>query len=173
MINNKQNFRYWLALNLGMLHERLLHSQRLSLWCALGRFDIIGPYFFQEGKCTVIVFLPVLRRHVVFLLGEYFSSKTIPQITILQINLWHSWVPSIIWPVLSANTSYLGYLKTRVFIEPLRALAEVSDACHEFSWDCDCVDNFTIRPRECRDKNCHHVEDITFRSWLFFNVFFF
>jgi hypothetical protein len=37
---NKQNFR--------RLHERPLHSERVTVWCSITGFGIIGPYFFEE-----------------------------------------------------------------------------------------------------------------------------
>lgn len=43
---NKQNFRYWAPRNPNELHERPLHSERVTVWCAVSRYCIIGPYFF-------------------------------------------------------------------------------------------------------------------------------
>lgn len=52
---NKQNFRYWAENNPRQLHERPLHSQRVTVWCAVADFGIIGPYFFEEEERTVTV----------------------------------------------------------------------------------------------------------------------
>jgi hypothetical protein len=41
---NKQYFRYWSDENPRQLHERPLHSERVTV----GSFTVIGSYFFQE-----------------------------------------------------------------------------------------------------------------------------
>jgi hypothetical protein len=43
---NKQNFRYWAERNPRDLQERPLHSPRVTVWCAVADFGVIGPYFF-------------------------------------------------------------------------------------------------------------------------------
>ena len=52
---NKQNFRYWAESNPHELQERPLHSPRVTVWCAVADFGVIGTYFFEEGGATVIV----------------------------------------------------------------------------------------------------------------------
>jgi hypothetical protein len=42
---NKQNFRYWAENNPRQLHERPLHRQRVTVWCAVGELGVIGPNF--------------------------------------------------------------------------------------------------------------------------------
>jgi len=45
---NKQNFRYWSQANCQELHEKPLHSQKMTVWCAMSASGIIGPYFFEN-----------------------------------------------------------------------------------------------------------------------------
>ena len=45
---NKQNFHYWSATNPTELHERPLHSSKVTLWCAIPSFGITSPYFFED-----------------------------------------------------------------------------------------------------------------------------
>ena len=52
---NKQNFRYWAENNPRDLHQRPLHSPRVTVWCAVSRLGVVGPYFFEEGGETVTV----------------------------------------------------------------------------------------------------------------------
>ncbi|PNF29530.1 hypothetical protein B7P43_G01911 [Cryptotermes secundus] len=52
---NKQNFRYWSAENPQELHQRPLHSPRVTVWCAVAEFGVWGPYFFEENGLTVTV----------------------------------------------------------------------------------------------------------------------
>jgi len=44
---NKQNFRYWSHANPRTLHEKPLHSQKVTVWCAMLASGIIGPYFLR------------------------------------------------------------------------------------------------------------------------------
>ena len=52
---NKQNFRYWSQNNPRELHQRPLHSPKVTVWCAMGSFGVCGPYFFKEEGATVTV----------------------------------------------------------------------------------------------------------------------
>ena len=52
---NKQNMRYWSSANPREIHQRLLHSDRVTVWCAISRIGIIAPYFFDGDDCTVTV----------------------------------------------------------------------------------------------------------------------
>ena len=52
---NKQNFRYWAESNPQIIQEIPLHSPKLTVWCAISQFGVIGPYFFEEDGVTVTV----------------------------------------------------------------------------------------------------------------------
>ncbi|XP_069594588.1 bromodomain-containing protein 7 isoform X2 [Ranitomeya imitator] len=52
---NKQNMRYWSEANPREVHERPLHSDRVTVWCAISRVGIIGPYFFQDNGRAITV----------------------------------------------------------------------------------------------------------------------
>jgi len=52
---NKQNFRYWAENDPRDLHQRPLHSPRVTVWCAVSHLDVVGPYFFEEGGETMTV----------------------------------------------------------------------------------------------------------------------
>ena len=47
---NKQNYRYWAEANPHQLHERPLHSAKVTVWCAISSKGIIGPYFFEDDN---------------------------------------------------------------------------------------------------------------------------
>jgi len=51
---NKQNFRYWSQANPRALHEKPLHSQKVTVWCAMSASGIIGPYFFENGAGNAV-----------------------------------------------------------------------------------------------------------------------
>ncbi|XP_039282917.1 uncharacterized protein LOC120351044 [Nilaparvata lugens] len=52
---NKQNFWYWAANNPRQLHERPLNSPKVTVWCAVSQFGVIGPYFFEDDNITITV----------------------------------------------------------------------------------------------------------------------
>jgi len=42
----KQNCRFWAAENPRELHQRRLHTAKVSVWCGISKVGIVGPYFF-------------------------------------------------------------------------------------------------------------------------------
>lgn len=68
---NKQNFRYWAAEQPQQIHEQPLHSEKVTVWCGVSAFGILGPYFFEENDRAVTVtsqrYLEMLQN---FLLAE-------------------------------------------------------------------------------------------------------
>ena len=52
---NKQNICYWSETNLREVHERPLHLDRVTVWCAISRVGIIGPYFFKDNGRAITV----------------------------------------------------------------------------------------------------------------------
>jgi hypothetical protein len=51
---NKQDFRYWSDTNPQQLHECPLHSECVTIWCCVGSFGVIGPYFFEDGHDVTV-----------------------------------------------------------------------------------------------------------------------
>ena len=47
---NKQNIRFWARENPQKLHEKPLHSERVTVWCAMTSTCVIGPYFFEDEQ---------------------------------------------------------------------------------------------------------------------------
>jgi hypothetical protein len=47
---NKQNCCYWSATNPIELHERPLHSSKVTVWCAVPSFGIISSYLFEDER---------------------------------------------------------------------------------------------------------------------------
>jgi len=50
---NKQNFHYWSTINPRQVHEHPLHCDRVTVWIAVAKFGVIGPYFFEENGRSV------------------------------------------------------------------------------------------------------------------------
>ena len=55
---DKQNCRFWEAENPRELHQRPLHSSKVTMWCGVSKIGIVGPYFLKRGETSA------LRRHV-------------------------------------------------------------------------------------------------------------
>jgi hypothetical protein len=47
---NKQNCRYWAHGNSIQFHQQPIYSEKVTVWCALSKFGIIGPYFFENER---------------------------------------------------------------------------------------------------------------------------
>jgi len=52
---NKQNYQYWALENPCNLHERPLHSPKVTVWSAISKSGIIGPHFIKKNGITVKV----------------------------------------------------------------------------------------------------------------------
>jgi hypothetical protein len=51
---NKQNCRFWASTNPHLLHESPLHSEKVTVWCAISAQHIIGPYFFENESGNAV-----------------------------------------------------------------------------------------------------------------------
>ena len=52
---NKQNCCYWAADNPKELHQKPLHSAKVTVWCGVSKVGIVGPYLFEEDVVSVTV----------------------------------------------------------------------------------------------------------------------
>ena len=52
---NKQNCRIWSDENPREIHQVPLHSEKVTVWCALWSGGIIGPYFFENEEGVAII----------------------------------------------------------------------------------------------------------------------
>lgn len=151
---NKQNLRYWAAEDPHLIYQRPLHSPKVTVWCAIGFFGIIGPYFFEENGTTVTVnsaryirmietFLePELRRQGIRLKDVWFqqdgaTSHTANASMAVLRRMFRGKIISkfgdVPWPPRSPDLSvcdfYLwGYLKSRVYSHKPRTLDELKNA---------------------------------------------
>ena len=66
----KKILRYWSATNPIKLHERPLHSSKVTVWCAI--FEIIGPYFFEDDRERAVT---VTGPHYVHMLENFLGPE--------------------------------------------------------------------------------------------------
>ena len=81
---NKQNYRYWAPENPQELHQCPLHSKRLTLWCGITSFGVLGPYFFEDNEGGAII---VTSEHYVSMLCNFCE----PEIRCRGIDLSSVW----------------------------------------------------------------------------------
>jgi len=79
---NKQNYHYWAPENPQELHQHPLHFERLTVWCGITSFGVLGPYVFEDNKDAAItvtselyvamlhnLYEPELRHHGINLIS--------------------------------------------------------------------------------------------------------
>jgi hypothetical protein len=81
---NKQNFRYWSNVTPHQLHQKPLHSSRVTVWCAILSFGIIGPYFFEDGNEIAITVISARYVHTI----ETFFTQELTQFPQIKENTW-------------------------------------------------------------------------------------
>ena len=62
---NKQDYRYWAPENPQELHQRPLHSERLTVCCGIASFGVLSPYCFEDNEgaaVTVTYYVAMLRN---------------------------------------------------------------------------------------------------------------
>lgn len=154
---NKQNFRYWSITNPEELHERPLHSPKVTVWCGVTKSCVIGPYFFEEGGRTVTV---NSQRYLLML--ENFLIPELQRNRLVRRRLWFqqdgatahtangvmdflrrkfrgrviSHFGDIAWPARSPDLSICdfflwGFLKARVYTNKPRTLDLLKEAIRQ------------------------------------------
>jgi len=83
-----QNCR-WASENPRALHQRPLHSPKVTVWCAVTKEFVIGPYFFEVSGVTVTVIrIDTLKWSTSFSYRNYTyeeSNKMEPQLIRLEL----------------------------------------------------------------------------------------
>ena len=190
---NKQNMRYWSGANPREIHQRPLHSDWVTVWCAISRIGIIGSYFFDEDDRAVTV----NSEQYVAMIQEFFAPA-------LELNAGLVWFQQdgamahtarrsmavlremfpgrlislrgdISWPARSPDLTpcdyfLWGYLKAEVFKHRPRTLQVLKDAIRleVARIPHDMLDrvmrNIRIHLHQCIDNNGHHLQDILFKT---------
>ena len=152
---NKQNCRFWGTENPRKLHQKALHSPKLTVWCGISTFGIIGPFFFRDdtgATCTVTAeryvtmlrnFLtPALQNHPHPLLWfqqdgatAHTARMSLAELRAMFPGHLISRFGDVPWPArspdLTAPDFFLwGYLKSQVFENGPTTLQELEDNIH-------------------------------------------
>ena len=94
---NKQNCRIWGECNPQEIQQRLLHSEKVTVWCGFWSGSIIGPYFFQNE--TGVAFTVNGDRYRFMITDSFWPSLYNMDLT----NMWfqqddatcHTWRDSV------------------------------------------------------------------------------
>ena len=147
---NKQNCRFWASENPKEVHERPLHTAKVTVWCGITSSRIIGPYFFEDDNGDAISVNGHRYRQMIqeYLLPEirdnntentffqqdgataHTAAATMQMLKVIFPNRLISRFGDILWPPrspdLSAPDFFLwGYLKEKVYIEMPGSLQEL------------------------------------------------
>lgn len=191
---NKQNMRYWAATNPRELHERPLHSDRVTVWCAISRVGIIGPYFFQDNGRAVTVnsdrYLTMLQQFFLPALEEmdvgnawFQQDGATAHTSRVSMNFLRQAFPGrlislrgdVNWPARSpdlAPCDYFlwGYLKSVVYNNRPRTLEALQNNIRTEIANIprDMLErverNFRIRLNQCINNEGRHLQDVLFKT---------
>lgn len=185
---NKQNCRYYATENPQQIVEEPLHSERVTVWCGVAEWGIVGPYFFQ-GTINTERYLEMLKTFLIPELKKkrkfrrtffqqdgatcHTAKKTLDFLRkefgtrLLSRNTEFPWPPRS--PDLSVCDFFLwGYLKQRVYANKPRTLDQLrANIWREIAEIKPAMlkkvyDNFEKRLENCIACNGHHLADIIF-----------
>jgi hypothetical protein len=55
-----------------MLHQKPLHSEKVTVWCGVSAFGVLGPYFFENATGQSVT---VMSDRYVELLREFLNDE--------------------------------------------------------------------------------------------------
>ncbi|PNF25374.1 hypothetical protein B7P43_G10917, partial [Cryptotermes secundus] len=191
---NKQNIRYWSGNNPRELHERPLHSDKVTVWCALSIVGVIVPYFFEEGNHAVTVnsqryvdmiknfFEPALEEmhlgNVWFQQDGATAHTTQASMTVLWSKFPRQLISlrgDVLWathsPDLTPCDFFLwGYLKVEVFKHRPTNLLQLKNVIRQEVAKIPvhtlerAEGNFRKRLHQCIENSGHQLQDILFKT---------
>lgn len=153
---NKQNIRFWAQAQPHEHTHRPLSQEKVTVWCAIGRNGIIGPYFFEdenESRVTLDTdryialmrkkFIPALRRKrgVDMNTVMYQQDGAPPHCSDNSLEFLRRYFPGdrlisrrtdFPWPPYSPDLNpcdyfLWGYLKERIYDNNPQILADLKD----------------------------------------------
>lgn len=176
------------------LHERPLHSPRVTVWCAVGNCGVYGPYFFEEEGQTVTVNsaryvqmlqhflqpkLAALGNRNVWFQQDGATAHTARNSMAVLRELFPGRLVSlhgdIRWPARSPDLTpcdffLWGHLKANVYrhrpqtIDELKAAIRQEIAAITPQLTQRVMQNFRNRLETCIGEEGHHLGDIIFKT---------
>ncbi|GFV22120.1 transposable element Tc3 transposase [Trichonephila clavipes] len=165
---NKQNCRIWSEANPQVYVETPLHSEKLTVWCALWAGGIIGPYFFKndEGHNVTVngdryramitnFFIPELNNHDV-------QELWFLELCVTWRNMSHS----------SCHNRFIerhGYIKSLVCVDKPQTLDHLEDNIRRVIADIQprmsekVIKNWTSSLDYIRASRGSHMPEIIFK----------
>ncbi|KAL7630171.1 UNVERIFIED_CONTAM: hypothetical protein RMT77_019690 [Armadillidium vulgare] len=149
---NKQNCRYWAPVNPKQKHQRQLHSPKVTVWCAMSRSGIIGPYFFEGSNSASVTvnseryvnmietyFRPIVENDSRFNRNTWFQQDgatahtaraAMTAVRALFPQKLISRFGDLAWPPRSPDITpcdyfLWGYLKSRVYVNQPRTITDL------------------------------------------------
>ncbi|KAI6659690.1 hypothetical protein LOD99_14614 [Oopsacas minuta] len=163
-VNSKNNI-FWGSSRPDEVNETPLHSQKVTMWCALSMKGIIGPLFFEESGQTVTVTKE--RKMVLHLIqpisqsvGSRNTSNTVLSASVAR--LVGFFTPLILVP----QIFLWGYLKDRVYKGRPKTFTnlkqKIKDEVKEIKrsvlkW---MMENFALRMLKCKNQSGGHLEHL-------------
>lgn len=191
---NKQNMRYWSGTNPRELHEKPLHCERVTVWCAISKAAIIGPYFFEEDERAVTVTAARYREMLSSFLFPKLDEITLGDVWFQQdgatahtardtMQLLREHFPERLislrgdhpWPARSPDLTpcdffLWGYLKSIVYNDRPQTLLHLKNNIRNAIADIPVSmlerveENFKKRVSQCIDNGGHHLSDVIFKT---------
>ena len=173
---NQQNCRFWALEQPRELHQKPLHSKKVTVWCAIGKTAVIGPHFFEDhdGNAVSVTseryigminnfFVPELRRRRIPIRRVWFQQDGATAHTARASMgvLQHIFGDRLIsrfadtpWPPRSPDLSMCdfflwGTLKARVYQQKPRTVEDLKDSIRR---EVARIDNETLEKVEANFK---------------------
>lgn len=142
---NRHNCRYWSTENPHWYQEKPLHSRRTTVWAAISRTKVYGPFFFDE-TITSERYLDMLKNQFLPTLSNHekrnmiFMHDGAPPHWGVKVRDWldqrfpHRWMgrgsPTMPWPPRSPDMTpcdffLWGFLKSQVYGRPIRDVTDL------------------------------------------------
>ncbi|GFT20977.1 transposable element Tc3 transposase [Trichonephila clavipes] len=165
---NKQNCRIWSEANPQVYVETPLHSEKLTVWCALWAGGIIGPYFFKNDEGPNELWFQQdgatyhTARAIIDLLKNTFGDRLISRFG--PVN----------WPPRSCDLTPLnhflwGYVKSLVYVDKPQMLDHLEDNIRRVIADIrpqmleNIIENWTSSLDYIRDSGGSPMPEIIFK----------
>ena len=191
---NKHNMRSWADTNPRELHQRPLHSPKVTVWCAISSAGSIGPWFFEENEVAVTVnsdrylnmlqefFFPRLDKldlgDIWFQQDGATAHTSRASMAVLREHFPERLISirgDLEWPARSPDLTpcdffLWGFLKSRVYVNRPSTLQDLKTNIQEEIANITpamlarIMTNARNRFTQCMENGGHHLSDLIFKT---------